>query len=194
MRRRSTPWSCPALTCSTLNAEQPHLRHALGSGVWASGAISIAVLASFGVIGAQSQLVTTSGVAMHGSVADKMLREADVLTSDLKRLEYWDGLAGLDASSANTKLDELSAAKAAADALAADTNKAWASPGLISAAENIRQAGAYAAVALEARYNLALQYDERIAGNLNAARSALSIQALAAKQLIAIAHQAALAL
>lgn len=165
------------------------LRVSLGQKVWATGVIAVFVLATVAAIGVSNQRVTTSGVVLHGSRTDRILDQIDMLKSDLDRLAFWDELAGLDAPGANSRLNDIASAKGFADALAADRDDTWETPELATAAEDIRQAAEFAGVALDARYNLALQYDDRLAANWDAARRGLATRALVARQLIQTVEQ-----
>ena len=160
------------------------LRQTLGQRVWVSGVIAVGLLSIIAAVGVNNQRVSETGVILHGSKTAKVLDQVDILASDLGRLSYWDELAGLDAPTANQKLNDIAAAKGFADLLAADRDDTWETPELATAAEDIRQAAEFAAVALDARYNLALQYDDRLATNWDMARRSLATRALAARQLV----------
>lgn len=160
------------------------LRKALGSKVWSAGVIGVLTVAVFAAIGAWNQTVTESGVALQGSLADRLLDESAMLESDLQRLAYWDELAGLDTAVAQARLEEIGNARVYAQQLAGDANETWASEQLAQAAQYIRQAALLADSALEARYNLVAQYDDRLVAQLQVGREQLTEQSLAAKQLI----------
>lgn len=160
------------------------LRRKLGAKVWSAGVVGALAVAVFAGIGAWDQTVTESGVALQGSLADRMLDETAMLDSDLQRLAYWDELAGLDTAQAQARLEEIANARVYAQQLAGDAGETWSSEKIAQAAQYIRQAALLADGALEARYNLVAQYDDRLVTQLQVGREQLTAQALAAKQLI----------
>lgn len=150
------------------------------------------VATAAGVLGARSTVTVNGRPVAAWSLTGKVARDAASLDEDFRSLQRADELLALELSEARTKLRDLENTRDEMRELARTSIDArGATEQLTEAHVAVANAADAAAIALQLKLDLAVQYDTRAESEMLARRTTLVSETLRAGQLVRLAAEAA---